>query len=53
GKTNFGDRNGEGKEKEKRFNGKRKLFGFANLSVMLNKESKKKIKKKKIALNIM
>ncbi|CAL9246748.1 unnamed protein product, partial [Arabidopsis halleri] len=53
GKTNFGDRNGEGKEKEKRLNGKRKRFGFANLSVMLNKESKKKIKKKKIALNLM
>ncbi|VYS60098.1 unnamed protein product [Arabidopsis thaliana] len=47
GKTNFGDR-----EKEKRFNGKRKRFGFANLSVMLNKESKKKNKKKKIALNL-
>ncbi|KAG7565315.1 WEB family [Arabidopsis suecica] len=53
GKTNFGDRNGEGKEKAKRFNGKRKRFGFANLSVMLNKESKKKNKKKKIALNLM
>ncbi|XP_006290349.2 WEB family protein At3g51720 [Capsella rubella] len=52
GKTNISrDRNGEGKEKEKRFNGKRKRFGFANLSVILNKENKKK--KKKIALNLM
>ncbi|XP_010426745.1 PREDICTED: WEB family protein At3g51720-like [Camelina sativa] len=50
GKTNIGDRNCEGKEKVKRLNGKRKRFGFANLSVMLNKESKKK---KKIALNLM
>ncbi|XP_010503865.1 PREDICTED: WEB family protein At3g51720-like [Camelina sativa] len=51
GKTKLGDRNCEGKEKVKRLNGKRKRFGFANLSVMLNKESKKK--KKKIALNLM
>ncbi|XP_019082464.1 PREDICTED: WEB family protein At3g51720-like isoform X2 [Camelina sativa] len=50
GKTNIGDRNCEGKEKVKRLNGKRKRFGFTNLSVMLNKETKKK---KKIALNLM
>ncbi|CAH2064371.1 unnamed protein product [Thlaspi arvense] len=38
------------KEKEKKVNGKRKRFGLAKLSVMLNKESKNK--KKKIALNL-
>lgn len=44
GKTN------NSKEKEKRVNGKRKRFGLAKLSVMLNKECKNK--KKKIALNL-
>lgn len=53
GKTNNGVGSGERKEKEKRLNGKRKRFGLANLSVMLNKENKKKNnKKKKIALNL-
>ncbi|KAG2329246.1 hypothetical protein Bca4012_021118 [Brassica carinata] len=52
GKTNnVKERSGEGKDKEKRVNGKRKRFGLAKLSVMLNKESKKN-KKKKIALNL-
>ncbi|KAF8099793.1 hypothetical protein N665_0237s0046 [Sinapis alba] len=51
GKTNVKERNGEGKDKEKKVNGKRKRFGLAKLSVMLNKESKKN-KKKKIALNL-
>ncbi|KAG5410091.1 hypothetical protein IGI04_006410 [Brassica rapa subsp. trilocularis] len=45
------ERNGEGKEKYKRVNGKRKKFGLAKLSVMLNKECKKN-KKKKVALNL-
>ncbi|ESQ45342.1 hypothetical protein EUTSA_v10010401mg [Eutrema salsugineum] len=48
GKTNNGS--GERKEKERKLNGKRKRFGLAKLSVMLNKESKNK--KKKIALNL-
>ncbi|KAF2618705.1 hypothetical protein F2Q68_00041388 [Brassica cretica] len=51
GKTNVKERSGEGKEKEKRVNGKRKRFGLAKLSVMLNKECKNK-KKKKIVLNL-
>ncbi|KAG2329311.1 hypothetical protein Bca52824_000491 [Brassica carinata] len=50
GKTNVKERSGEGKEKEKRVNGKRKRFGLAKLSVMLNKECKNK--KKKIVLNL-
>ncbi|CAH8358341.1 unnamed protein product [Eruca vesicaria subsp. sativa] len=50
GKTNFKERNGEGKDKEKKVNGKRKRFGLAKLSVMLNKECKNK--KKKIVLNL-
>ena len=45
------ERNVEEKEKEKMINGKRKRFGLAKLSVMLNKECKKN-KKKKIALNL-
>ena len=45
------ERNGEGKEKYKRVNGKRKKFGLAKLFVMLNKECKKN-KKKKVALNL-
>ncbi|KFK34415.1 hypothetical protein AALP_AA5G141600 [Arabis alpina] len=44
---------GERKEKEKRLSGKRKRFGLANLSVMLNKEKNKQTnKKKKITLNL-
>ncbi|KAJ0253589.1 WEB family protein [Hirschfeldia incana] len=39
------------KEKEKKVSGKRKRFGLAKLSVMLNKECKNN-KKKKIALNL-
>ncbi|XP_020882753.1 WEB family protein At2g38370 [Arabidopsis lyrata subsp. lyrata] len=43
----------EGKENGKRSTTrKRKSFGFAKISVLLNKESKNKKKKKKIALNL-
>ncbi|KAL9302081.1 WEB family protein [Arabidopsis thaliana] len=43
----------EGKENEKRTKTrKRKSFGFAKISVLLNKESKNNKKKKKIALNL-
>lgn len=46
----LGKTNTTTKEKEKKVNGKRKRFGLAKLSVMLNKECKNK--KKKIALNL-
>ncbi|CAN8278807.1 unnamed protein product [Cochlearia groenlandica] len=46
GKSNYGSC--ERKEKERKLNGKRKRFGFAKLSVMLNKENKRK----KVVLNL-
>ncbi|KAL1193663.1 WEB family protein [Cardamine amara subsp. amara] len=56
-KNGYGDKTvskrSEGKENGKKSTTrKRKSFGFAKISVMLNKESKNKKKKKKIALNL-